>query len=64
MCRMTSDRACRCETTIPSSILEGYACGRPDCWRTAEVQASFETFVADLVCERDGKPAPPDTPTS
>ncbi len=45
---------CRCELTIPAAILEGYSCGRPDCWRAAPVQASFDAFVADLVRRRDG----------
>ena len=43
---------CRCETTIPSVILEGYACGNPECWRTPVVQASFDAFVTDLVRAR------------
>ena len=41
-------RACRCEGVIPASILTGYACGSPDCWRTAEVASSFASFVEDL----------------
>ena len=50
---MTGERVCRCELSIPASILEGYACGRPDCWRTAAAQASFEGFVAELVRRRE-----------
>ena len=52
--------ACRCEATIAPSVLEGYACGNPDCWRTAVAQASFDAFVADLVRRRgeDALPAP------
>ncbi len=49
------ERKCRCEATIPSSILEGFACGNPECWRTAPAKASFDAFVADLVRERDGE---------
>ena len=45
---------CRCEATIPRSILEGYACGNPECWRTPLVQASFDAFVTELVRARDG----------
>lgn len=49
---------CRCEATIPSVILDGYACGNPECWRTEPVKASFDAFVADLVRRRDGTPTP------
>ena len=55
----SSPRVCRCEATIPPSILEGFACGREDCWRTAEVNASFATFVADLARKRDAAPLKP-----
>ena len=44
---------CRCEATIAPSVLDGYACGNPECWRTAVAQASFESFVADLIQRRD-----------
>lgn len=44
---------CRCEATVASTILDGYACGNLECWRTAEVQASFDAFVKDLVAKRD-----------
>ncbi len=55
-----SQRVCRCEATIAASILEDYACGRPDCFRTAEVQASFDAFVAELIRKRgEEQPAPP-----
>ena len=43
---------CRCEATIPGVILEGYACGNPQCWRTPIAQASFDAFVTDLVRAR------------
>ena len=51
--------ACRCEATIPSAILDGYACGKPDCWRTPIVQASFDAFVSKLVSAR-GESQPPE----
>lgn len=52
-----SKGVCRCEATIASSVLDGYACGNPTCWRTEEVRASFDAFVADLIRSRDeGKP--------
>ena len=50
---MPTKPVCRCEATIPASILEGYACGNPACWRTPIVQASFDAFVSDLVRARD-----------
>ena len=48
---------CRCEARIVPAILDGYACGNPDCWRTAEVQASFDAFVQKLQAQR-GDAAP------
>jgi hypothetical protein len=53
-----SNGPCRCETTIAKSVLEGFACGNPDCWRTAEAQASFDAFVADLIRKRGDVPEP------
>ncbi len=54
-----AERVCRCEATIAASLLDGYACGRPDCWRTEEVKADFEAFVRELVRTRgEDKPAP------
>ena len=43
---------CRCEARIAAIVLDGYACGNPDCWRTAEVKASFDAFVEQLVATR------------
>ena len=52
---------CRCEATIAPSVLDGYACGAPDCWRTAVAQASFDAFVAELIRRRgEGEPPAPD----
>lgn len=53
---------CRCEARIAAAILDGYACGNPECWRTAEAAASFEAFVERLVDER-GHPAADSTKT-
>lgn len=50
--------ACRCETTIPGSLLEGYACGNAKCWRTAEAKASFDVFVTALIRQRGEVPHP------
>ena len=50
-------RFCRCEARIAAAILDGYACGNPDCWRTKAVRASFEDFVARLKSERGDVPA-------
>ncbi len=47
---------CRCEATIAPSVLDGYACGNPDCWRTAVAKASFDAFLADLIRRRERKP--------
>lgn len=55
-----AERLCRCEAEVPASVLDGFACGRADCWRTAGVKASFEGFVSDLVRARDGATASPD----
>ena len=58
----TNKGVCRCEARIAPAILEGYACGNPECWRTAKVQASFAAFVEKLVAERGDAPeasAPP-----
>ncbi|MCX8256071.1 protein of unknown function [Beijerinckiaceae bacterium RH AL1] len=52
-------RICRCEARIAPAILEGYACGNPECWRTAEVEASFSAFVETLVAKRGDAPSPP-----
>ncbi len=49
---------CACERRIDPSILEDYACGSPACWRTAAVKASFDSFVIELVAERDPFAAP------
>ena len=43
---------CRCEARIASAILEGYACGNPDCWRTEAARAAFDAFVARLKARR------------
>ena len=53
---------CACEARIDPSILEGYACGNPACWRTAVVKASFESFVSELVAERDPFASPSHEP--
>ena len=55
-----TERVCRCEMTIPPAILDGYACGNPDCWRTAEATAAFAVFVEELKRRRgeDIVPAP------
>lgn len=45
-------RVCRCEARIAAAILDGYACGDADCWRTGAARASFEAFVARLEAER------------
>ena len=55
---IASQGACRCQATIAASVLEGYACGNPDCWRTAVAKASFDAFVADLI-RRRGEAVPP-----
>ena len=52
----STQRVCRCEAHIAPAVLEGYACGNPDCWRTAQVQASFAAFVDKLVAERGDRP--------
>ena len=53
-------RFCRCEARIASAILDGYACGNPDCWRTEAVRASFEAFVTKLKEKRgDARSGPP-----
>ena len=49
---------CRCEARIAPAVLDGYACGNPECWRTAEAKASFDVFVAALVEKRDTPPPP------
>ena len=51
-------RICRCEARIAPAILEGYACGNPECWRTAEVEASFAAFVETLVAKRGDATSP------
>ena len=57
------ERACRCEATIAASVLDGFACGNPECWRTAVAKASFDAFVADLIRRRDGEaPSSPTVP--
>lgn len=58
---VAGERACRCEGVIPASILSGYACGAPDCWRTAEVASSFATFVDDLKRKRQADAGPADS---
>lgn len=58
-----AERACRCEATVDPALLEGYACGRPDCWRTPVVEASFQSFATELVRKRGGEDhAPGDAP--
>ena len=58
-----SKGVCRCEATIAPSVLDGFACGNPECWRTAVAQASFDAFVADLIRRRNGDgSSPPDAP--
>ncbi len=44
-----AEQRCRCEATIAPAVLDGFGCGRPDCWRTAAVQAAQDRFVAELV---------------
>ena len=56
----TSRGVCRCEATIAASVLDGYACGNPDCWRTAVAKASFDAFLADLIRRREREPGEPD----
>ena len=60
----TNKGVCRCEARIAPAVLEGYACGNVDCWRTAKVLASFDAFVQKLVADRAdppiaGRTAPP-----
>ena len=55
----TQRDGCGCEARMPAGILDGYACGKPECWRTAVVKASFDDFVADLVARREPAPAEP-----
>ena len=56
---MTNEGVCRCEATIAKSVLEGYACGNAECWRTAQAQESFDAFVRALVANRgDANPSP------
>ena len=57
-----AQQLCRCEATVASSILEGFTCGNPDCWRTAPAQAAFDTFVAELVAKRGDEARPGDQP--
>ncbi len=47
---------CRCEAHIAPAVLDGYACGNAECWRTAKVEASFAAFVEKLVAERGDAP--------
>lgn len=51
-----SQNTCKCERSIPPAVMEGYACGNKDCWRTPIVQAEFDAFVADLVRRRGDGP--------
>ena len=53
---------CRCEAMVAESVLDGFACGNPDCWRTAPAQASFDAFVADLIAKRGNEPEPAAAP--
>ena len=53
---------CRCEAHIAPAVMDGYACGNPECWRTAQVQASFATFVEKLVADRGDAPSAPRVP--
>ena len=48
-----AEKVCRCEATIAPVVLDGFACGRPDCWRTDVVKASQERFVAELLRRRE-----------
>ena len=57
---MMAKEGCRCEAQVASSVLDGFACGNPACWRTAEARASFDAFVADLVEKRGDRPGTDD----
>ena len=48
-----TEKRCRCEATIAPVVLDGFSCGRPDCWRTAAVQAAQDHFVAELIRRRE-----------
>ena len=52
------ERTCRCEAAVPAELMDGFACGNPDCWRTAGAKASFDAFVADLVRKREAAGSP------
>lgn len=57
------ERRCRCETTMPPEVLEGFSCGSADCWRAPLVQASFDAFVVELLRARgEEPPVPPRSP--
>ena len=51
--QIAPEGVCRCEATIAPSVLDGYACGNPECWRTAVAKASFDRFLADLIRHRE-----------
>lgn len=55
-------RSCRCEAAIPPQIMDGFACGAADCWRTAEAAASFSAFVAELKRRRAADPGTAEPP--
>jgi hypothetical protein len=59
----TAKGTCRCEATVAASILEGFACGNPECWRTAPAQASFDAFLTDLIARRVPEPKPERVPS-
>ena len=59
MTETATGEGCDCEKRIDPRLLEGYACGRPGCWRTAVVKASFDTFVSELTAAREDAPPRP-----
>ena len=60
----TSRRLCRCEARIAAAVLEGYACGNPDCWRTQAARDSFDDFVSRLKAKRGETPLAEAPPTA
>ena len=47
---------------MPPQVLEGFSCGRSDCWRAPLVKVSFDTFVSDLIRARGEEPPVPPHP--
>ena len=47
---------------MPDAVLEGFSCGRADCWRAPIVQASFDAFVGKLIEARGEEPPAPARP--